>query len=70
MQAQATRDLLTVPEAAAELGLHRQTTWIKALSGQLPATRVGNRFVIRRSDLEAFKRQLRQPRRQQHSRAS
>jgi excisionase family DNA binding protein len=47
--------LLSVAEAAEELGMHR--TRINQLidSGDLPATRIGRSYVIREADLEKVK---------------
>ncbi len=49
------RELLSLTEAARELGLSWQAThrWIRY--GNLRAERVGNFYVIRRTALEAFR---------------
>lgn len=42
----ANRPTITVPEAAALLGIGRDTAYTAARNGQIPALRLGNRWVI------------------------
>ncbi|MFC4244358.1 helix-turn-helix domain-containing protein [Gryllotalpicola reticulitermitis] len=46
--------LLTIPEAASELRIHRNTVYELITQQRLPAVRLGSRMRIRRSDLENF----------------
>lgn len=46
------RRTLTVPEVAQMLGISRGAAYKAARSGELPAVRIGDRFVIPRSALE------------------
>ena len=49
------RDLMTIRDAAGELGVHRETIVRAIETGRLRATKLtGHRFVIRRPDFEAF----------------
>lgn len=48
-------DYVLIPVAAKELGVSRQTLWRHVDAGRLPAERIGRDFVIKRSDLDAFK---------------
>lgn len=50
-------ELLTLPQAAVELGLPRSTAWLRAVTNRLPATRVGRTYVVRRADLERYRAQ-------------
>jgi len=51
---QAPDELLTTAEVGDYLGVGRTTVGRLLQDGQLPAARVGQRWLIRRSDLEAF----------------
>lgn len=44
--------LLSVKEAALELGVNRQRVQALITSGRLPAQKIGSYYVIRESDLE------------------
>jgi excisionase family DNA binding protein len=53
-------DFATVPEAATILGVSPSTVWRWIASGDLPAYRIGPRFVrVRRSELSAMIRPAR-----------
>jgi excisionase family DNA binding protein len=53
-------DYVTVPEAAALLGVSSSTIWRWIANGNLPAYRVGPRFVrVRRTELSALIRPVR-----------
>jgi excisionase family DNA binding protein len=53
----ATNDeLLTLPSAARELGISHVTLYRLVKAGRIPSTRVGAYHLIRRTDLEAFRR--------------
>lgn len=43
--------MLTTAEAGAELGVSRSRVLVLIDKGRLPATRLGNQWVINRSDL-------------------
>ena len=43
---------LTVPEAAALLGIHVQTAYTWARRGDLPTLRIGGRWLVKRLELE------------------
>jgi excisionase family DNA binding protein len=43
---------LTVPEAAAVLGVHIQTAYAWANRGDLPVLRLGGRLLVKRLELE------------------
>jgi len=45
---------LTVKQVAAYLQLHKLTVYRYIRDGQLPASRVGKAYRIRRADLDAF----------------
>ncbi len=45
------KDYITVTEAANERRLTRQAILARIKRGKLPATRVGNQWLIKRSDL-------------------
>ena len=49
-----SRELCTVEEAAAQLGLHRRTVLRFIRTGRLAAAKVGKSYRIRRADLEAL----------------
>ena len=51
-------EVVTLPAVARELGRARNTVWVWALRGRLPARCIGNRWVVRRVDLDAFKRTI------------
>lgn len=51
----------TTPQAAAILGLHRTRVAQLCREGRLKARRVGRDWIIRESDLEAFRAQVRPP---------
>ena len=53
--------LLTVPQAAARLGLHRSRVFRLVRDGRLPAERHGRDWLIRESDLDAFAAKPRKP---------
>lgn len=46
--------LLTVPEAAARLGIGRTLLYAAITSGALRSVRIGNRRLIRPEDLDAY----------------
>ncbi len=48
-------DLLTIRQAARELGIHRQTVYQAIRRGNLPAVEVLDRVAVRRADIEAYK---------------
>jgi excisionase family DNA binding protein len=52
-----TDELLSLAEAARELGVSRNTAYIWAASGRLPARDAAGRFVVRRQDLNAFRKE-------------
>ena len=45
---------LSVENAARLIGLSRSTVWVLVRRGDLPAKRLGNRVLLRMSDLAAF----------------
>ncbi len=45
---------VSVPEAAARLGLARSTAWELVWSGQLPSARVGHRVLVPIGALERW----------------
>jgi len=47
-------DLVTSVEVAACLGIHRVNAAALLRSGKLPANKVGNTWLVRFADLEAF----------------
>lgn len=53
-ESRTQRLTLDVSEAAALLGLGRNTTYTLVRSGRLRSVRVGRRLVIPRSELDAF----------------
>jgi excisionase family DNA binding protein len=53
--------LLTIPQAAARLGLDRTRVWRLVRDGRIPAQRVGPLWLIRQSDLDAFADEPRPP---------
>lgn len=46
--------VLTVDEAAAALGLHRQSVYAAIRNGELPAVRVGRKILVPREALERY----------------
>ena len=52
-EAQAPQ-MLSIREAALEVGVPRSTFWVCVVRGDVPATKVGHQWVIARSDLERF----------------
>jgi excisionase family DNA binding protein len=46
--------LLSVPEAAAALGIGRTLLWELIRRGEVPNVRLGRRVLVARSDLEAL----------------
>jgi excisionase family DNA binding protein len=57
-------DLLTLEEAAAYLRVHSMTMYRLLRSSRLPGVKVGNRWRIRRVDLETYVRGVMQAPRQ------
>jgi excisionase family DNA binding protein len=49
---QSGNKLLSVKEAASELGVNRQRVQALISSGRLPAQKVGSYYVIREADIE------------------
>lgn len=49
------REVVTVHEAAIELGVSHVSVWRYIDKGRLPARRVGPIYLIDQSDLDAFK---------------
>lgn len=48
-------DLLTIPQAAARIGIHRDTLYRLAATGQFPpAVRIGARWLVSVPRLERF----------------
>lgn len=45
--------VLTLPQAAALLGVTREGVWKMVKTGRLPATRVGHVWLVSRFDVEA-----------------
>lgn len=43
---------ISIPEAASILGQSRQNIWILVKTGKLKAKRVGNYFIINKSEVE------------------
>ncbi len=52
----AEADLLSLTEAAEMIGITRPATHQALLEGRLSGQRVGNAWIVRRTDAEAFKR--------------
>lgn len=48
-------EVLTLPQAAAQLGEHRNTTERRVLRGELPARELAGRLFVRAADLEAYR---------------
>jgi excisionase family DNA binding protein len=55
-------ELLSLPEAAGRLGLHRATVNDMVQSGRIAATRVGPNWYIERGELEQFASSYQRPR--------
>jgi excisionase family DNA binding protein len=49
------QDELTSGQVARELGVPYSTIYLWIVSALLPARRVGNRYLVRRSDLETLR---------------
>lgn len=49
-------DLYSVADAAEEIGINPKNLLQWIVKSKLPATKIGRLYVIRREDLEAFKR--------------
>ena len=49
---------LTVPEAAARLGITERAAWQRIYRGQLPHRRWGRRVIIPQDELEEFLEKL------------
>lgn len=47
-------ELVKIAEAARFLGVHRRTVYRRIWSGELPASKVGGLYLIRRADLDAL----------------
>ncbi len=60
-------DLLTVPEVAALLKVHKATVQRWSRERGLPAVKIGKEYRIRRSDLEAWYEELRAARQSQRA---
>jgi len=52
---------MVLSEAARELSLSHVSVWRYIQAGRLPARKVGPIYVIKRTDLEAFKASRRKP---------
>lgn len=50
-----TDDLLTIPQAAAVLNMHRAAVFRAVKAGRLPAVKVGGIWVLRRAAVEAYR---------------
>ncbi|KAF0124302.1 MAG: hypothetical protein FD189_2494 [Elusimicrobia bacterium] len=59
-------DILSIPEAAAILGVSRIAVFKRVKSGSIPAFRVGRSWAIARADLPAARRPAGKP----HTRSS
>jgi excisionase family DNA binding protein len=55
-------DVLTVEEAAAEKQVTQEAVRKRIQFGRLPAEKVGGRYLIRKSDLDAWTVQRKRPR--------
>ena len=51
-------EFLTVPQVAAHLGIPRSTAWLRVVTRVLPATRVGRAYIVRRADVEEYRRRM------------
>jgi excisionase family DNA binding protein len=60
--AELLTELVSLPEAAEYLGLHRATVNDMIISGRLRGYRLGAHWYVRRPELEIFKRAYRRPR--------
>jgi len=45
---------VSVPDAAARLGVGRSLAWALVRRGDLPVARIGGRTLVRLADLDAF----------------
>lgn len=54
-------DLLDLPQAAAQLGVHYQTAYKWVRSGDLPAVVVGGKYRLRTADVDRFAERRAQP---------
>ena len=48
------RPLMTIPEVARVLGCDRSTAWRRAVRGEFPHVRAGNRLLVPRAKLAAM----------------
>jgi excisionase family DNA binding protein len=48
-------DLMTIPQAATVLAMHRAAVFRAVQAGRLPAVKVGGVWVLRRADVEAYR---------------
>lgn len=55
------RRLLTIPEAAREIGMSRVVLWRHVKKGRIPSEQAGPYVLIDAKDLAAFKAQERRP---------
>ena len=56
-----TSEYLKISEAAQLLGVTKRWVYRRVLSGELPASKVGNLYFIHRSDLKSLMEQLPAP---------
>ena len=47
-------ELLTIPQAAEQLGMKRQRVFILVQEGRIKAMRVGRGWIIKQADLDRF----------------
>lgn len=50
--------LLTVADAAKYLHVHPNYLYIRIRSGRIPATRLGNKYVLKMTDITAYLQSL------------
>ena len=55
----AETEFISIPEAAKRLGLSRKRVFEFVADGRLPAQQAGGFYIVRVSDVEAFKKQER-----------
>lgn len=48
-------ELLTIPQAAAVLSMHRAAVFRAVKDGRLPGQKVGGVWVLRRGDVEVYR---------------